>query len=137
MVGFFANPLWRIKRCIEKLRTSDTKKVIVTGGFGRSQYLINQLKTHFEHGNVDKVHIDGTYHGGRSDRAVSNGGMLRWPEIVSVDFDKTSYFGLAEEQEFDEKVHLDAVMEPHRVMESPYDDTAVVEDRWVPLVSKV
>lgn len=138
MAGFFEYSLRKKIRMIESLRMPGTKKVLITGGLARSQYLVDKVKAHFEGGDRP-LQIDDAYHCSRSDRAVSLGGLFTWSEIESKDFSEDAAFGNPSEEVFEEGMsdHLDAEMNPKLVMDSEFDDLKIINHRWLPLVGRV
>lgn len=136
MIKFHEPAFFKIKRCIERQRTTTTKAILVTGGFGRSQYIIEKLKQHFERVNVDSVPVLTNYGKARCDRAVSVGALLRWEAIEAKDFKRDASFGLATEEIFDETLHHD-VLDDKWIHDDRYSGVRVVKDRWVPLSSQV
>lgn len=136
MIRFYESPLYKIKRCIRKQLTPNTKVVLVTGGFSNSKYLMAKLKAEFA---GPKLIVRHAYENPRSERAVSIGAQLRWEEVESKNFDmQQASFVIGTEEVFDEHLHPDAVANKKKyVVACPFSSVDVVKNRALPVISQV
>ena len=135
MQSFFDPVIRKVVRCIRDHQAPDTTKIVVPGGFGRNQYLMDELRTHFAsqsitiHGQMEES--VGSYH------PVSRGTLLRFDEIKRRGLKPNESFGIATIELYDEDIHDDASHENGKVIHDDVYDEWNVFERWTPLLKPV
>lgn len=136
MLGFFNTVVRKIIARISHHRNDLTKAIIIPGGFGRSPYLIAQVRKAFSGITVDAIAPDPQ----GAHEPVAFGAPLRYEEIRARGLRHGQSFGIAAVEEYQPALHPDADpngTNPNRAQPSQFYQGLSVYERWTPLVTQV
>ncbi|KAK3653759.1 hypothetical protein LTR22_011138 [Elasticomyces elasticus] len=144
---FFEPVVQKIFACIDRQMTEETKAMIIPGGFGRSPYFLALVEARYPDLRIVGQAFDavGAY------QPIARGALYRYTNVELRGLPSTESFGIAQIENYDPKVHLDAVKlltkagkprvkpthNPAVVEKDLFDDKIkIVHNRWVSIMSK-
>ncbi|KAK3673844.1 hypothetical protein LTR78_006399 [Recurvomyces mirabilis] len=144
MVGFFKPVIAEIFKCIDDQLTPHTREMIIPGGFGRSEYLLDLLRKKYPRIRILEQYADelGSFH------CVARGSLSRYRSIKQSTWPSTGSFGIGQDEPWDAKIHVDATKIASRsCRQTTWDEKLVEYDRitgkvpmvymrWLPLLSR-
>lgn len=125
--------------------------LIIPGGFGRSEYLLDELKAKYG----DELTIMGRANNAvGAYQPVSRGALLRYKDILTRGMPSKESFGIGQVESWDPKIHPDATISDSEtgkkrkcssqtrpnmkiVEKDPYDGSLIVYERWLSIMRKV
>jgi len=152
IVRFMTPVLEEIARHIDTQLRPNTKLILVPGGFGHSEYLLEYLQQRY--GSEDLKIVGQANPAMGAYQPVSHGALLRYKDILTDGVPSKEFSGIAQVEVYDKDIHHDAThftgdklpngkicrngpIPNRNVVEvDPFDGEDVVYERWCPILAR-
>jgi hypothetical protein len=154
MKSFFDTVIDEIFQLMISQITPQTKRIIVPGGFGNSEYLHSELQTKLQPRYPRLRICDGDQNLLTGQQPISVGAVLRYPEIDHNALRRKGTLGLLRDEDFDKDKHPDGYLKAGEyfddggrrrrrttdvhnqsvVKESPFTGVSIAYSRWDPIL---